>query len=213
LTAAISDDNFTTLKTKDLANAKRENDAHRPHVKISTVRDYRDRYILSVLQREAIRECPGFRELREGEMAKIIWIESEKGWIPGGYYIFSRRCTRQIRHSDKPVVYPMTLHQIFVVPAFRGLGLGTMMLRDFIAKGNRRTVWVESPFDVTKHILTKLGFAETNKPYKLWQMMEGLSKWEKISSMKTRKTTTGESNDIERHHFIRSREEFVMVGT
>ncbi|MBC7107229.1 MAG: hypothetical protein H5T41_00310 [Methanomassiliicoccales archaeon] len=212
--AETSDDRCTNTRLNCAINIDSEIRARQLGIKISTVRDYRDYYVLSILQREAVRECPGFRKLEDGERAKIIWIQSEKRWIPAGYYIFSRRCIKQVRHSERPVIYPLTLHQIFVMPTYRGLGLGTMMLRDFIAQGNRRTVWIESPFDVTKHILTKLGYAETNEPYKLWQMMEGLSKWEKISSRSAKKMAmTGETIDVENHRLDRSREECAIANT
>lgn len=213
LTAKISGNMITIARLNCSSNKDKIINACRPNIRISTVRDYRDRYILFILQKEAMRECPGFRELKDGEAAKIIWIKSEKRWIPIGYYIFSRRCTRKIPHSDRPIIHPMTLHQIFVLQAFRGLGLGTMMLRNFIAQGNKRTVWIESPFDVTKHILTKLGYAETNEPYELWQMMEGLTKWEKVSSCSAKKLRMArETTGVERCHISRSREEYVIAG-
>jgi len=149
-------------------------------IRVCSVRDYRDRYILAMMQKGALAENPGFRLFKFTNKAKIIWVGGGIARVPAGYYIYSE-CHRGFsKLAGREVCYPRTLHQIFVVKDQRKRGLATRMVKNFVS-GNRGSIWVESPKYETRMLLEKLGFEETSKPYELWQMMDGLTKWSKRS--------------------------------
>jgi hypothetical protein len=150
-------------------------------LRISKVRDYRDKFILRGLQDEARLENPGFLHLIEGkEKAKIVWIKREQGLVPVGYYIYREPRREFSKYAHSVVQFPMIFSQVFVGPEFRRKHVATRMLQDFIHQSSLDTIWVESPKNETKSLLNKLGYYEPHIRYELWQMMEGLSRWMKI---------------------------------
>ncbi|MEM2944507.1 MAG: hypothetical protein QXN93_03075 [Methanomassiliicoccales archaeon] len=181
LIGGIKGDNYCSLDSEGAAcwydlNVKiSEGD-----LRISRVHDYKDRFILQILQKEAFVECPGFKNVKANWKSKIAWINKDNVWVPAGYYMYSEMGVQETKYSEMKVVFPLTLHQIYVIPDLRRLGICTFMMLDFISMSDSRVIWIESPFDATKHILRKLGYKETEERYELWQMMEGLSKWIRI---------------------------------
>jgi hypothetical protein len=152
---------------------------HALRVSMSNVRDYRDRYILRELQKEARRENPGFKLLEPGEKARIVWVQEEDGKAPAGYYVYCDRHRRHVRGLNCVVDFPATFSQVFVRQDLRRLGLARRMMRDFIAHHDVDELWVESPRWETTCLLMKLGYAETSEPYRMWQMLECISRWTK----------------------------------
>ena len=154
------------------------------NLRLSKVRDYRDRFILRQLQEMARKENPGFLFLIEGrEKAKVIWVEKDGRRVPAGYYVFCEPRREFSRYAHGHVPFPMTLSQLFVCEEFRRRGVATRMVQDFIHHSSLDAIWVESPKAETKALLNKLGYFEPNVPYELWQMMEGLSRWMRIEEV------------------------------
>ena len=161
-----------------LGLAREERTALKP--RLSPVRDYKDRFILRLLQTEARQENPGFLYLKPEEKAKLVWIESGEGRIPIGYYIYWEARSMFSKYDHGYVQLPAAFSQVYVVPEMRRKGIATRMLQDFIAHAPSGALWVESPKDETVALLHKLGYHEPDEKYELWQMMEGLSRWMKI---------------------------------
>ena len=109
--------------------------------------------------------------------AKIAWVSCEQGYEPSGYYICDRERPAHVPGILEDVWYPHSLAQIFVKPGNRGKGIGTKMVQDFLSERNESSVWVESPKYETRSILTRLGLRENERPYEVWQMMAGLTRW------------------------------------
>jgi GNAT superfamily N-acetyltransferase len=151
----------------------------RPRLKVSlsNVRDYRDRYILQGLQKEARMENPGFKLLQPHERSKIMWVEGEEGKSPAGYYVYCKRRRRHVRGLNCVVEVPATFSQVYVKKELRRRGLARRMLRDFVAHHDEDEVWVESPRWETTCLLIKMGYVESKAPYAMWQMLEGMSLW------------------------------------
>ena len=155
----------------------------RPQLRVSRVRDYRDKYILRGLQDEARVENPGFMYLIEGkEKAKMVWVEKERGLEPVGYYIYREPRREFSKYAHSVVQFPMLFSQVYVRPEFRRKRVATRLVYDFINHSGSDTIWVESPKNETKALLNKLGYYEPHIRYELWQMMEGLSRWMKIKN-------------------------------
>jgi GNAT superfamily N-acetyltransferase len=155
----------------------------RPQLRVSRVRDYRDKYILRGLQDEARVENPGFMYLIEGkEKAKMVWVEKERGLEPVGYYIYREPRREFSKYAHSVVQFPMLFSQVYVRPEFRRKRVATRLVYDFINHSGSDTIWVESPKNETKALLNKLGYYEPHIRYELWQMMEGLSRWMKIEN-------------------------------
>lgn len=151
------------------------------HLRLSKVRDYRDKFILRGLQDEARIENPGFMYLIEGkEKAKIVWVQRDRGMEPVGYYIYREPRREFSKFAHGMVSFPMLFSQVYVRPEFRRKRVATRLLQDFIHNSGFDTIWVESPKSETKALLNKLGYYEPHIRYELWQMMEGLSRWMKI---------------------------------
>jgi GNAT superfamily N-acetyltransferase len=144
---------------------------------LAPVRDYKDRFILRMLQGEARKENPGFLLLQPAEKAKVAWADAQEGRIPVGYYVYWEPRRAFSKHSHGFVQLPATFSQVFVIPGMRRRGIATRMLRDFISRAPSGAVWVESPKLETVALLHKLGYNEPDQRYELWQMMEGLSRW------------------------------------
>ncbi len=156
--------------------------SRRIFAKIVKMRTYQDRYILALLQKEAIGENPGFQPIHEEtHRAKIIWVGEGKNRQPAGYYIYCEKHFEYIKMLGREVCYPATFSQLYVSKQMRRLGLATLMVRDFIRNHGPGAVWVESPKYETRMLLGKLGYCETDRPYDLWEMVEGLSRWSRIS--------------------------------
>jgi len=141
------------------------------------VRDYKDKFILHLLQAEARGESPGFLFIRPGERANIMWAEVEGERAPAGYYVCWDPRRAFSKHAHEYVRWPATFSQVYVVPGMRRRGMATRMLQDFIGPAPPGEIWVESPRAETVALLHKLGYREPNQPYELWQVMEGLSRW------------------------------------
>ena len=149
-------------------------------LRLSHVRDYRDKFILRSLQAEARKENPGFVWFIDGrERAKLIWSFEDGHRMPVGYYIYVEPRSDFSRYANGIVQFPKTLSQIFVQENVRRQGVATRMVRDFIVHAPPGPIWVESPKRETVALLTKLGYCEPKQKYELWQMMEGLSRWVK----------------------------------
>ena len=155
--------------------------APRPQLHISKVRDYRDKFILRGLQDEARVENPGFLYLMEGkEKAKIVWAKLERGLVPAGYYIYREPRREFSKYAHSMVQFPLVFSQVYIRPEYRRKRVATRLMQDFIHCSGSETIWVESPKNETKALLNKLGYYEPHIRYELWQMMEGLSRWMKI---------------------------------
>ncbi len=150
-----------------------------PQVKITGVRDYRDRYILRALQEEAKAADPGFPLLDPSKQkAKIVWVEASELLEPAGYYIYEDGHPHRHFSALGVVWYPTTFHQVYVRPEMRHHGVATTMFADFIAYAKDGTICVESPKNESRLLLKKLGYVETERSYQMWEMLEGLSFWE-----------------------------------
>ena len=148
-----------------------------PKPRLSPVRDYKDRFILRLLQTEARQENPGFLYLKPEEKAKLVWVESGEGRMPVGYYVYWEARSMFSKYDHGYVQLPAAFSQVYVVPEMRRQGIATRMLQDFIAHAPSGALWVESPKHETVALLHKLGYHEPDEKYELWQMMEGLSRW------------------------------------
>jgi hypothetical protein len=176
--------------TLDIGRARTEAGAstssgveQRPQLRVSKVRDYRDKYILRGLQDEARVENPGFMYLIEGkEKAKMVWVKKEQGLEPAGYYIYREPRREFSKYAHSVVQFPMLFSQVYVRPEYRRKRVATRLVHDFINHSGSDTIWVESPKNETKALLNKLGYYEPHIRYELWQMMEGLSRWMKIEN-------------------------------
>jgi GNAT superfamily N-acetyltransferase len=147
-------------------------------IRLVKVRDYKDKYVLKVLQDEARRESPGFKYYAEGrEEAMLAWSNIKGEMMPSGYLIKGTERPYFSKGKNLNLWYPETLTQIFVRKERRRLGIGMMLMSKHVSGTNKPSIWVESPKWETRTILEKLGFAETEERYELWQMMEGLTKW------------------------------------
>ncbi|MEM0449863.1 MAG: GNAT family N-acetyltransferase [Methanomassiliicoccales archaeon] len=145
---------------------------------LSTVRDYKDRFILKYLQTRARVENPGFVFFKyKKEKAKLAWIDNSMSKEPVGYYIFIEPRHEFSKYAHEKVHFPMVLSQLYVCPEYRRRGIATRMIQDFILNCNHDPIWIESPKQETKLLLHKMGYFEPDMPYELWQMMEGLSRW------------------------------------
>jgi len=146
--------------------------------KLITVRDFKDKFILQMLQKEAMLENPGFKWFDEHlHKARILWALENGSRQPVGYYFYRVESWEDFKHVGKIVDYPDTLIQLFVTKANRRKGYATLMVQDFIGNHPGPMVWVESPKRETVKLLKKLGYREGAPPYELWQMWEGLTKW------------------------------------
>ncbi|MGD1060424.1 MAG: hypothetical protein ABR879_03090 [Methanomassiliicoccales archaeon] len=149
-------------------------------VRLSNVRDYRDRFILRKLQEEARIADPGFPMFDPTKQkARITWcgVGAEREAI--GYYLY-REATPTRHPSALGVVhYPRTFSQVYVVPEHRREGVATCMMLDFMEHNGTEQVYVDSPKKETKGLLAKLGYHETSRAYQMWEMLEGLSCWER----------------------------------
>lgn len=146
-------------------------------LRLSNVRDYKDRFILSMMQDQARGENPGFLPLKRDEKAKMAWLADSGRHTPVGYYIYWDARRSFSRYAHGYVQMPSTFSQVYVVPGVRRRGIATRMLHDFISRGSSGALWVESPKPETVALLHKLGYHESNERYELWQMMEGLTRW------------------------------------
>jgi len=148
------------------------------NVRMSKVRDYKDKFILNFLQEEARRQNPGFCLYDEmTQAANIIWLNQKGIWGPAGYSIASKERWAISKYEKRAVLFPESLDQLYVRPAQRRNGLASQMVRGIIQSRGHRPVWVVSPKWETKAILSRLGYEETEERYEVWQMMEGLTKW------------------------------------
>ena len=166
---------FSVAPSSDIPYRTEGHVALRLHV--SQVRDYKDRFILHMLQTEARRENPGFLFLKPEEKAKIFWADVEGERRPVGYYVYWPSGRVFSKYAHEYVQMPTTFSQVYVVPDMRRRGIATKMLQDFISKAPSGAIWVESPMAETVALLHKLGYQEPNERYEVWQMMEGLSRW------------------------------------
>lgn len=142
------------------------------------VRDYKDKFILKVLQDEARRENPGFKYYSEGrEEAMLAWSNAGGVLVPSGYLIKSNERPFIRKGEGRTIWYPETLTQVFVKKEKRRLGIGMALMSRYVSGSSDLPIWVESPKWETRTILKKLGYDETEERYELWQMMEGLTKW------------------------------------
>jgi len=145
--------------------------------KIVKVRDYKDKFILRMLQQEARKETPGFRWFDErSQNAEISWSDREGMLEPSGYMLITPEFYDRRNGSDGFHWYPDTLNQLFVRKEFRRNGIATGMISRF-ANDRSGPIWVESPKWETRAILDKIGYKETHERYEIWQMREGLTKW------------------------------------
>ncbi|HTY47745.1 MAG TPA: hypothetical protein VMB46_08805 [Methanomassiliicoccales archaeon] len=152
-----------------------------PFVKITGVRDYRDRYILRALQEEAKGADPGFPLLEPSKQkAKIVWVDSTELLEPAGYYIYEDGHPHRHFSALGVVWYPTTFHQVYVRPEMRHHGIATIMFEDFISHTKDETICIESPKSESRSLLRKLGYEETERSYQMWEMLEGLSFWEPL---------------------------------
>jgi len=160
-------------------------------LRLRNVRDYRERYILHVLQMQAIECDPGFPLFDKSlQKAKIAWTDANGLPEPVGYYLYSEG--RPARHPSAlgTVWYPLTFNQVFVRKEHRRKGVATAMMRDFISYSRTSSIWVESPKKETQALLRKLGYEETEHPYQMWEMREGLSCWERYAPNRKRAELT-----------------------
>jgi GNAT superfamily N-acetyltransferase len=147
-------------------------------IKLNKVHDYKDRFILRSLQEEARRESPGFLWYQErAQRAKIAWVKGEDGLEPVGYYICDLQRPAHVPGISNDIWYPDSLAQIYVPKKHRRKGYGSRMVEDFLKERSEGPVWVESPRYETRSILNKLGLKETDGRYEIWQMMAGLTRW------------------------------------
>jgi GNAT superfamily N-acetyltransferase len=147
-------------------------------IKLTKVHDYKDRFILRSLQEEARRESPGFLWYQErAQRAKVAWVKGEGGLEPVGYYICDLQRPAHVPGIPKDIWYPDSLAQIYVSRKHRRKGYGQNMVEDFLRERSDGPVWVESPRYETRSILNKLGLKETDGRYEIWQMMAGLTRW------------------------------------
>ena len=150
-------------------------------IRLNRVHDYKDKFILRCLQEDARRENPGFLWFQEkSQTAKIAWASCGPGYEPIGYYICDKERPAHVPGILGDVWYPHSLAQIFVKPGNRGKGIGTKMVQDFLSERNECSIWVESPKYETRSILTRLGLREHERPYEVWQMMAGLTRWNRF---------------------------------
>jgi GNAT superfamily N-acetyltransferase len=147
-------------------------------VRLSNVRDYRDRFILRELQRKAIVDDPGFPFFDPSKQrAKLVWTGKGKEREAVGYCLYREEGMTKHPTALGMVRYPRTLSQLFVAPEHRRQGIATAIMIDFICGGACGQVYVESPKNETKALLAKLGYHETSRAYEMWEMLEGLSCW------------------------------------
>lgn len=147
-------------------------------IRLVKVRDYKDKFVLKVLQDEARRESPGFRYYTEGrEQALLAWVNVKGDLVPSGYLIKSIERPFRPKEENRNLWCPETLTQLFVRKERRRLGIGMALMSKHVSGRGNGPVWVESPKWETRAILKKLGYDETEERYELWQMMEGLTKW------------------------------------
>ncbi|MFA5312484.1 MAG: hypothetical protein WC375_04075 [Methanomassiliicoccales archaeon] len=144
------------------------------------VRDYKDKFILKMLQGEARKENPGFKWFDEcSQDALLAWALREGVLEPAGYILVTREFFDRRKGTEVSHWYPVTLNQMFIRKACRRKGIGTGLLSRFISARGNGPVWVESPKWETRAILSKLGYEETSERYEVWQMREGLTYWNK----------------------------------
>jgi GNAT superfamily N-acetyltransferase len=144
------------------------------------VRDYKDKFILRMLQEEARKENPGFKWFDDcSQDAVLTWTMRDGTMEPMGYILVTREFYDRKKGSDNGHWYPYTLNQLFVRKGTRRNGIGTGLLSYFIKNGESVSVWVESPKWETQAMLSKLGYKETRDRYEVWQMREGLTLWTK----------------------------------
>ncbi|QLH74957.1 MAG: hypothetical protein HPY73_05575 [Methanomassiliicoccales archaeon] len=178
----FDDETYRSIWTKDIWSTGNLKDASSSLVNIDEdminlvkVRDYKDEYILSILQRDARIENPGFKlHDRSKQEAVIAWTRVEGSKIPSGYYLVTKE---HYVGGSYPHWYPRTLNQLYVIKRMRRKGIGMRLLSDFISSDRSGKIWVESPKWETKNMLEKVGYSETQEPYEIWQMREGLTLW------------------------------------
>jgi hypothetical protein len=140
------------------------------------VRDYKDRFILRMLQEEARRENPSFVFFdRITESAKIIWLGKGSNKRPVGYYIYTGKCpdiSKPLWRNEPPAFL-----QVFVIKVVRRRGLATKMFKDFVSEHSGRTIMVESPKYETRMLLEKLGYVEEEEDRTSWERYGGLTLW------------------------------------
>ncbi len=123
--------------------------------RVSNVRDYKDRFILRMLQDEARRENPGFRLFDSGsQRAKVFWIGAGYNQRPVGYYIYS---------VPASVLTVPVFSQVYVTRQVRKRGLATQMVEDFKREFPNVTIGVESPRFEMKGILRRLGMFQVSE--------------------------------------------------
>jgi GNAT superfamily N-acetyltransferase len=149
-------------------------------VRLRCVRDYRDRFILRKLQQEALLNDPGFPLFDpKVHKAKIAWTEQGSVREAVGYYLYREGTPMRHPSAIGVVQYPRTFSQVFVVPDHRHRGIASGMVLDFIEHNGTEQVYVDSPKKETQALLKKLGYHETPRAYQMWEMLEGLSCWER----------------------------------
>jgi len=144
------------------------------------VSDYRDRFILHKLQQEALVNDPGFPLFDpKKHKAKVAWIGKGAKREAVGYYLYREGTPMRHPSAIGVVQYPRTFSQVFVVPERRHRGIASRMVLDFVGYCGTEQVYVDSPKKETQALLKKLGYHETPRAYQLWEMLEGLSCWER----------------------------------
>lgn len=162
-----------------LENLDRSQGTKLRNVKIVRVRDYKDRFIFKSLQIEARKENPGFKWYKDrSQDAFIAWSIIDGAIEPSGYVLTTKEFFDRTRGAEHSHWYPETLNQLFVRKSFRRNGVGTALLKNHISSQDGDQIWVESPKWETRTMLTKFGYEETNDRYEIWQMREGLTRWD-----------------------------------
>jgi hypothetical protein len=142
------------------------------------VRDYKDRAILRSLQSNARSENPGFVWYdEEKERAKLAWIRKGRNGEAVGYCISKEGRYEYSAHAKRDVYVPRYISQIFVLQGQRRRSIASMMVSDFVSEGEMGPLWVESPKQETIALLHNLGYYESRDRYQLWEMMFGLTCW------------------------------------
>ncbi|MCE5295514.1 MAG: hypothetical protein LLG16_00195 [Euryarchaeota archaeon] len=171
------DDWITYYDPKEAESARGNRDLGLRFVR---VRDYKDKFILRMLQEEARKENPGFKWFDDcAQDAVLTWNQRDGAMEPAGYILATREFYDRKKGSDNGHWYPYALNQLFVRKGARRNGIGTGLLSYFIKNGRGGSVWVESPKWETQAMLSKLGYKETRDRYEVWQMREGLTLWTK----------------------------------